>query len=249
MGTDMSTMTWQGEPAELAANLERGAALPDGPGDRFSGYAVMGQPFEGGDVLALRRFPVTSAGEAYTSVWHRDPDGRWTFYSDVPATDGCTRYWGPAVDHTVTAPIRLEWTGGRTLAVSVDGGRMLAWSLTLAASPMTRALNRVSRAIPSSWWRRPWLPRLVGLLARPLLGTGPMRLYGLTPTGHEFISSPLAVWTIAAARATVAGRDLGRPGRTPAQASLGEFLIPQLGLFAIGRVFMRRPDAAAGGRS
>jgi len=221
--------------------------LPDGAGDRFSGYAVMGLPFSGGDVLALRRFPVASAGVAYTSVWHRDAEGRWTFYADVPTSEGCTRYWGPAVDQVVTAPIRLEWTGGRTLTVSVDGGRLVTWTLALAASPATGVLNGVARRIPEAWWQRPRLLRLVGAVARPLLGTGRMRLCGTTPTGHEFLSNPLAVWTVVASRATVAGRDLGAPGRMATQAALGEFLIPQQGLFVIGRVFMRRPGGVAAG--
>ena len=44
-----------------------------GQEERFSGYGVMGLPFRSGHVLALRRFPVTSVGPGYTSVWWRDP--------------------------------------------------------------------------------------------------------------------------------------------------------------------------------
>ena len=60
-------------------------ALPDGPGDRFSGYAIIGLPFQSGHVLALRRFPTSSIGPGYTAVWHRNPSGRWTFYSTCGA--------------------------------------------------------------------------------------------------------------------------------------------------------------------
>ena len=63
--------------------LERDAPLLDGAGDRFSGYAIIGLPFQSGHVLALRRFSASSIGPGYTSVWHRDPAGFWTFYSTV----------------------------------------------------------------------------------------------------------------------------------------------------------------------
>ncbi len=63
------------EPKDLVDRLERGVDLPRGSEERFSGYGVMGLPFVSGHVLCLRRFPVTSLGEGYTSVWHRDPKG------------------------------------------------------------------------------------------------------------------------------------------------------------------------------
>ena len=71
-------------PKELVDKLEQGAELPSGNEERFVGYGVMGVPFTSGHLLAMRRFPASSLGEGYTSVWHRDPQGRWTFYSDVP---------------------------------------------------------------------------------------------------------------------------------------------------------------------
>ncbi|MEZ5421043.1 MAG: hypothetical protein R2708_27400 [Vicinamibacterales bacterium] len=199
-------------PADEAATVERGVTLPDGPGDRFAGYAVLGLPFCGGDVLALRRFPETSAGVAYTSVWHRDAGGHWTFYADVPDGVSCAKYWGPALDRTVMAPIRLEWTDGRTLTVAVDGGRRVSWTVTCAASPVTRVLNRTRSLVPDRFWRRPWVVSLMGVAARIVLGTGRLRLQGITPTGHRFLSNPVALWRVVASRATVDGRDLGAPG-------------------------------------
>ena len=56
--------------------LEQHAPLLEGEGDRFSGYAVIGLPFQSGHILALRRFPASTIGPGYTSVWHRDPSGR-----------------------------------------------------------------------------------------------------------------------------------------------------------------------------
>src|SRR3712207_8448539 len=74
-------------PKELVDRLEQGAELPSGDEERFAGYGVMGVPFTSGDLLAMRRFPASSLGRGYTSVWHRDPRGRWAFYSDVPPQD------------------------------------------------------------------------------------------------------------------------------------------------------------------
>src|SRR5689334_16071506 len=70
-------------PREIVQQIEATPVLPGGGGDRFTGYAVMGLPFRSGHVLALRRFPASSIGPGYTSVWHRDPRGDWTFYSTI----------------------------------------------------------------------------------------------------------------------------------------------------------------------
>ena len=88
------------QPARIVEDLERDAELPRGSEERFFGYGVMGLPFRSGHVLGLWRFPASSIGPGYGSVWHRDPAGRWTFYQDQPAELACTRYFGgqPLVD-------------------------------------------------------------------------------------------------------------------------------------------------------
>jgi hypothetical protein len=77
------------EPKALVDRLEQGAVLPSGNEERFAGYGVMGVPFTSGDLLAMRRSPASSLGESYTSVWHRAPQGRWTFYLDVSPQLAC----------------------------------------------------------------------------------------------------------------------------------------------------------------
>jgi hypothetical protein len=67
----------------------------------------MSLPFASGDVLALRRFPTSSVGPAFTGVWHRSPHGEWTFYSDVPPMECCPRYFGGSQVRAVAAPIQL----------------------------------------------------------------------------------------------------------------------------------------------
>ena len=57
----------------IIQGIERHASLAPGTEDRFTGYAVIGLPFRSGHVLSLRRFPASSVGPGYTSVWHRDP--------------------------------------------------------------------------------------------------------------------------------------------------------------------------------
>jgi hypothetical protein len=54
------------EPRDFARDVSQ-FAIPDGRGDRFSGYAVIGLPFSSGHVLALRCFPASSLGAACSS--------------------------------------------------------------------------------------------------------------------------------------------------------------------------------------
>ncbi len=70
-------------PKSLVESIEFGPELPPGNEERFSGYGVMGLPFASGHILFLRRFPASSLGEGYTSVWHRNPEEHWTFIQDV----------------------------------------------------------------------------------------------------------------------------------------------------------------------
>ena len=81
----------------------------------------------------------------------------------------------------------------------------------------------------------------MGAAARLALGTGRMNLAGKTPNDYEFVANPQRVWLVESSRAIVNGVDLGPAGALPQQARLGEFLIPQRGLFAVARAFMRTP--------
>lgn len=76
------------EPAEWARHVEERPQLPAAGCERVSGYGVMGLTFRSGHVLGLRRWTASSVGAGFTSIWHRDPDGRWTFYESVPSSNG-----------------------------------------------------------------------------------------------------------------------------------------------------------------
>jgi hypothetical protein len=232
----------RGEPAGMAAALERQAAVPEGPGDRFTGYEVLGVAFSSGDVLALRRFPVTSRGIGYTSVWHQSPDGVWTFYADVPVDEGCVPYFQPGIERTIVTPIRLEWRGNRQLTVAADGGRLLAWSMCLDSGVATGVINRLIGVLPPGWWRSPRLLAAAGAVSGLSLGAGRLRLTGRTPTGHRFVSAPRLVWTVASSRATIAGRDLGSMTPPVRPTRLGDLLIPRRGLVAFGDAIMLPPE-------
>lgn len=88
----------------------------------------MGLPFTSGHVLAMRRFPASSIGPGYHSVWHRDPAGRWTFYQDRPPEQACTRYFGEDVEDVRQGAVRLDWTGPRELEIDAGDGH-LKWAL------------------------------------------------------------------------------------------------------------------------
>lgn len=196
----------------------------------------MGLPFISGHLLALRRFPVTSVGPGYRSVWHRDPRGRWTFFQDAPPGQACTRYFGAAVSEVVAAQINLDWTGLQDLSISVTGSqRRLDWRIILRSTVSTGVMNAVGAVMPESWWRRPALLAAMGPIAGRMLGVGRVRLVGRVPNGQRFVVNPIRALRVAGSRATLDGADLGEIGPAPSQGALADFLIPQRGIFAIGR--------------
>lgn len=221
------------EPADHAARIERAGRLPQGVGDRFAGYAVLGVSFASGDVLALRHYPVSSRGRAYTCVWHCSPDDEWVFYADVPASQGCARYFAPALKEVVVAPIRVEWHGPRRLVVAVDGGRLVCWSLELQSTILTRFFNEVAPGLGRAWPRRLGLLEALQYVSRLFPSLGELRLTGLTPTGVRFIALPQAIWWVSTSRATVQGVDLGSSTRLRRRLALGDFSIPRRGLFTM----------------
>ncbi len=230
------------EPKEIAERLEQLAEPPGGKEERFAGYAVMGVPFATGHVLALRHFPASSLGPGYTSVWHRDAEGRWIFCQDVPPEQGCSRYFGSALDGSLVGQIGTVWSGPRELTVSVEGGLSLEWRITLTQTPGARLLNAVSQVLPGSIWQRPAALKLIGRAAGSILGAGRISLVGQVPNGQRFIANPRHIWIVADCAATLNGEYLGPMRPLPAQESLGDFWSPQRGIFAAANAFLETFD-------
>jgi hypothetical protein len=223
----------------LIEALERDAPLPDGTGDRFSGSAVPGLPFQSGHVLALRRFPASSIGPGYTAVWHRDPSSRWTFYSTVPPEVSCARYFGGEVKRNVVTSTDIAWVDSMSFTVFV--GTAIGWHVTLGTSLATRLLNTVAGVIPEHAWKKSAVLRLMGVAVEATLGTGRLNLTGLTPNGYRFVDDLRRLWLIESSHAVVDGVSLGPVGPLVDQASLGDFRIPQRGLFVIARTRFEQP--------
>ena len=230
------------EPREWAERIEHNPELPDGDAERSAGYAVMSLPFASGHVLALRRWPASSFGPPYTSVWHRSPQGDWTFYSDVPAMQSCPRYFGAEATRVVRTPIELSWAGDNTLSAQIGGDVRLDWEMTLAATVRTRLLNATGGVLPDPLWRQRWVLALMGRMASLMLGAGRIQLHGHTPNAQWFLANPRLIWTVATARASLGELDLGPTGPLERQARLADFWLPQRGLFAVARAFLEPLD-------
>ena len=220
---------------------ERSCELPRVSGERFAGYAVVGAPFADGHYLALRRFPASSIGAGYTSVWHRDPAGAWTVYSDVPPELSCPRFLGHALSRTEQTDVRAEWTGPNRLHVTAGGE--LEWDLRMDTSPATTVMNFACRLLPDALWHSPAMLAAMGRVAGPVLGVGRVRLAGHMPNGQWFRANPRQLWTAHTVRAVVDGSDLGPDGPLPEQAAFGDFRLPQRGLFATVQTWFEPFDA------
>lgn len=229
------------ELRKLIERIEESSLVPEGNSDRFAGYAVIGLPFLSGHLLALRRFPASSLGQGYTSIWHRCSGGRWTFYSTVAAEQSCSRYFGSEIVDDVRADIQIVWTGPDTLRVVAECSRPLNWEITVTETVASRLINFAARQLPDSWWRKRCMLRVMGSAARVLLETGKINLAGRTPNGYEFIANPKQVWLVKSSRAVVDGVDLGPAGPLSSQARLNDFVMPQKGIFAVASAFMQSP--------
>lgn len=222
--------------SQLAAEAEERRDPPAGDGERFAGYGVMGLPFASGHVLAMRRFPASSVGPAYTSIWHRDPAGRWAFWQDQADHQACTRYFSAAAAETRRVAVELAWTADTTMRVAVPE-LDFAWTATMGSSPATRLLSAVGRVLPDRVWTNRRALSAMGSVAGAALGAGRVGLHGRVPNGQRFVANPLGIWLVADASARLAGEAFGPLGALDAQARLGDFWIPQRGVFALGRAF------------
>jgi hypothetical protein len=212
-------------------------------GDHLYGYGVMGLPFASGHVLAMRKMH-SSDGLGYESVWHRSPAGAWTMWSDVEPSQSCPRYWGNDLQRAIQAPVDISWPEPSRMTVRVDNGRVLDWEVQLGSTPVTRVLSAVGRFTPNALWRRRAVVSAMGTIAGRMLRAGGMALRGNASNGQQFRVNPELVWLVTGGRAVLDGTDLGAFGPLPERVSLGDFVIPQRGVLALGHVFFEAFDEA-----
>ena len=226
-------MTSDQTPQEAALATVRDAAPWPGTDERFVGYGVMGLPFRNGHYLALRHYVATTIGPGYRTVWHRDPGGAWSFYSGNEPEQSCPRYFADSpTTHTVHANIDLDWVGPYELRVTIPD--VLDWRLEFASTPATATMSAIGRRLPVSAWRSQAFLKAMEHTARPLMRTGRIGLCGSVPNGQRFGLAPQRLWAVTASSARLHGSDLGDPGPLPRQDRLGDFWLPQRGLFAVG---------------
>ena len=222
-------------PREVVEALESGPELAGAPRERFVGYGVMGLPFDSGHVLGLRRFPASSIGPGYTTIWHRSPEGLWSFWSTVAPGVSCARYTGEISDDSRQTAVRLAWPEPYRLTISSDDPAF-SWEVTFTATPTSRALGVLARLLPRRFLAGETVLRLLGPVAGALLGTGRLALTGTMPNRQTFHLLPSHDWPVAASHAQLHGTDLGTPAPLAEQATLRDFRIPQRGLLAVGAV-------------
>lgn len=224
-------------PAQFAQAVEDRPVLPPGNCERVSGYGVMGLPFASGHVLGLRRWTASSVGDRFTSIWHRDPAGHWTFYESVPCQVACSRYFGADVDRVEEGPIDLRWEEPNRLRVCTADGAV-DWQIEIGSTVATRMMSAVGSKMPLAAWRSRSVLAAMGAMAGRVLGVGKVQLTGTTSNHQHFDANPLHVWYVTQSNATVEGQDLGPIGPLAEQAHMADFYFPQRGMFAVGRVFI-----------
>lgn len=205
----------------------------DSTTERFEGYSLMALPLSSGHLLAFHRFTVSSIGPPFSSVWHRDPQGRWTCYMDVVPGRGCPRYFGPAMHDVRVDTIDVVWKGRYELAVYVHAAR-LHMALRLCASPATRLVTALGRIAPAPLWRHDRSLELLGNAVGRSLGAGAVPFSGDTPAGQRFRLRPRALWRVEAAVVVQNCRDLGEVGVLTERVTLGGYVIPRRPLFTVG---------------
>lgn len=215
------------------------AELPGGTGERFAGWGVMALPFASGHVLAFRRWSASSIGPAYSSVWHRDPAGRWQMWQNIAARNSCPRYFSAALEYTHVTDIEHRWEGPARLAIRIPD--VLDWTVEVRSTAATRSMNAVAGILPERAWRSVAMLQLMSVVAGRLLGVGRVGLVGRTPNGHRFRTGPSTIWMVSRSSATLDGHDLGEASPLPEQARLADFWIPQQGIVAHGQAWFDIP--------
>ena len=156
---------------------------------------------------------------------------------DVEPLQACPRYFGSELERVIQAPIALSWPDSFRTTARIDEGRELDWQIELDSTLVTRFFSGVGKVTPDSLWRRRSVLWAMAAVADPMLRAGRLSLHGKAPNGQWFEANPKLIWFVTGGRALLHGADLGPFGSLSEQESLGEFLIPQRGIFAVGRTF------------
>ena len=143
-------------------------------------------------------------------------------------------------------PIHIEWLGPAQFVVAA--GSALTGEVTLAESGVSRAMNMAARLLPESWWRKLSVLGVMGAASRFVLGMGRINLTGRTPNGHQFIANPRQLWFVKSSRVIISGVDIGAPAPLLEQARLRDLQIPQKGIFAAVRAFLKTHSSTVDGR-
>lgn len=228
--------------ASTVAGIRPGARRSPLPGhEHQDGWAIVAFPFDSGHVLALR---VARRNDfaPFTSVWHRTPDGAWSLYVDGPRLDtACPRYWGPAAEHVRSTDISVEWTAPDEVRVETTDPD-LRWTTRMAAGPLVRAVNAVSRNLPERVLRSGPMVRLAEALSEHLLDLGDVTLATPVPGGQNATVLTRQLFPVADGSARLDGEDLGSPATGPETPTFGEARFPARPVVWVGRAYLTIVD-------
>lgn len=130
----------------------------------------------------------------------------------------------------------IDWTSERSFHVSAGEGEV-TWDVELGSSPVPRLMNALAALVPPRAWRSQVLLAAMGRIAGSALRAGRVRLYGRVPNTQSFMTNPLKMWLITQSQARVRGVDLGPVGAVAEQVRLGDFWLPQRGLFVLAHAY------------
>ena len=108
-------------------------------------------------------------------------------------------------------------------------------------SPDRRGGQRVAC---DALWRKEALLKAMGKAAGLMLRARRLPLAGQVPNGQRFLLKPKHIWVIQSSTARMGNQDLGSVGALGVQTRLGDFWIPQRGMFVIGHAFFEALDRA-----
>jgi hypothetical protein len=95
-------------------------------------------------------------------------------------------------------------------------------------------MTAMMTALPDSLLESEAFLKVMGSAAGPMLRAGRLGLTGDVPNGQGFRAKPRRMWFVSRSTARLNGQDLGSPQPLQDQTRLGDFWIPQRGIFLIG---------------